>query len=143
MRTKTNRFLASFLLALLLLTVLVGSGKAAEVISASFRLLNLPLVHLTTVGLTSVAEGQDSSNHHGKRSFVRSFTFESGVTECQVLFRVETDAKGHLWIDAVAARDIGELTTRVAAMDLSQTAIGHPHPTDDLVDASALTDAGD
>lgn len=109
-------------------------------VSETIRLqgLELPVV-VTNHADAAAATAQDASERPTKRVLMRTLTVGgNGVGQ---LIRLEVH-QGKLFLDIVEDEDLANLDTLVGAMDLASTVAGHPNPTEDGVDSSALSEAG-
>jgi len=118
---------------------LAASAFAATIVSSDALVLGVPHVYVTsktasggTVATTGAITGSSS-----KKAHVVKFTV--GGTELDVLVRIEVTKNG-TFIDLVGDATITSLSTTVLGMNL--TTSGHPSPTKDSVDTTALVSAG-
>lgn len=115
---------------------------STKVTSKAFRLLDgRPLAVSSAVNGpdTAAVGGVDSDHATSKHAFVHTLVINS--QEVDLLIRVE-QTLGGCWIDVVGASSVANLSTAVAAMDLSSLGTGHPSPTKDAIDKQALVAAG-
>lgn len=134
-----RRILTLVLLASVFFAWAIGTGYAGETVAETIRLVGLPPITVTSNSDDAAATAVDDAGSPSKRAFIRTLDVDGDTV--LVLVRVEA-ANGKLWVDLVSTASIGSMTERVAAMDLSATAIGHPSPTQDRVDESAISEAG-
>lgn len=128
------------------LTILLAAIVAAPVLWAATATTSVALggmpggaVQLTIDGTSAAVEGVDTGNSASKRSAVVSCVVSGQAVV--LLVRIERAPNG-TFIDLVPSDTVGNLDTALGAMDLSATVPSHPSPTDDAVDAAAITDAG-
>ena len=132
----------TFLLLAVLLLAVVGVALGASSATTRVTMQAFPNVHVTTAGpaaATITVTGTDSGGRPTKRSIVQKWTI--GGNETDVLIRLQ-HANGALYVDLIADATISSLSTTLNSLDLTNTTIGHPKPTKDDVDSTAITAAG-
>lgn len=119
-----------------LVSVALGASK---VTTNKFRLEGERLVVTSQINAAATATvlGLDSDDSSSKHAMVHRWIVNG--QEVDVLVRVQ-HARGSLHIDLVADKSIAALVTTVS--NLSLTAIGHPSPSKDKIDAQAMVAAG-
>jgi hypothetical protein len=124
-------------LALLLVLVLAVQAYAAATTSTGIDCAGLPRIVLTVnAATTGDVVCTDTGTLYGKRAQVIR-TVSNGETK-YVLVRIQKAGNG-LFIDEIAAETTTALATRIAAFDLTSTALGHPSPVNDTADDECAT----
>lgn len=108
-------------------------------VSTTLRLQGHPAVLVTAAATAAASTGLDTSKSPTKRALVKQVTVNG--QEVDILIRIE-QSNGRLFFDLIADKTIADLSVRVAALDLTATAVGHPSPKKDKVDLAALVAAG-
>lgn len=121
----------------LVLALVASAGVFAAQTQTSARMGGLPLLTITTQAQTATVLATDDGSSASKLCHVVSCTTVDGHPFV-LLVRLQKASNG-LFLDVIGEATIGELTTRVTAMEI--TGGSHPSPTKDAIDTAVLADA--
>lgn len=122
-----------------LAVLLVATFAWAQQVQTAFSVLGLPQVVVTAEAQTASVLATDEGTVASKRAHVISMTTVDGYPVV-LLVRVQKAPNG-LFVDVIGEASIGELTTRVSALEL--TGGSHPSPAEDDVDTAVLAAAAE